>query len=103
MLNNRTVNGLAKIGVLVCNRPGSVPNAIKDVLQATLAQELIASPEWHLDYCGETGVLACNSTLNICDAAKVGYELLDDEFPCGKTFDEDIRGSNVCWCNILFY
>lgn len=39
--------------------------------------------------------------LDVCDALKVGDEVLDEALPCREALDEDVRGAQLegAWCN----
>ena len=67
--------------MVVRNGAGLLANAVEDVLETVLAEELVALAEWHLDDATKLGHFLGRVVLDIRDALKVRDEHLDDILP----------------------
>jgi hypothetical protein len=84
VLDDGALDGLCEVGVVVGDDAGLVADAVVDVLDAVLAEELVALSEGDLDDAAELGELLCGVVLDVGDALKVADELLGDVLPaCG--------------------
>ncbi len=84
VLDDGALDGLCEVGVVVGDDAGLVADAVVDVLDAVLAEELVALAEGDLDDAAELGELLCGVVLDVGDALKVADELLGDVLPaCG--------------------
>lgn len=81
MLYNRPLHRLGQVGVVVCNDARLVANAVVDILDAALAQKLVALLEGNLDDAAELGELLGCVVLDVGDTLKVRNELLGDVLP----------------------
>lgn len=68
VLNDRAINRLAKVGVVVGHDACLVTDAVVYVLHAALTEELVASTEGHLDDGAELCELFRGIVLNVSDA-----------------------------------
>ena len=89
-------------------------------LEAALTEKLVPRPEGYLDHGTKLRHLPGDVVLDVGQALgpwgsdaprartgsdthlEVGDELLDNDLPCCETLDEDVRGTKVVWCNVLF-
>lgn len=81
VLDNRSLNSLGKVSVVVRNSAGLLADTVENVLETVLTEELVALAEWHLDNTTELGHLLGRVVLNVGDALKVRDEHLDDVLP----------------------
>lgn len=81
VLDNRAFDRLGKVSVVVRNGAGLLANAVEDVLETVLAEELVALAEWHLDNATKLGHFLGRVVLNISDALKVRDEHFDNILP----------------------
>lgn len=86
---------------MVGDNTSLITDVVVDVLQAILAEELVSGFERNLDDCAELGELFGGIVLDVCDAFKVGDELLGDGLPGGEALDEDVTGFQLVWRGVL--
>lgn len=123
MLHDRAINRAPKIGMMIRNHACLVSYIIENVLEASLAEELVASAEGDLDDTPKLGEFPGGVVLNIRDAFKVHcssvgsdrfrdqgetqgatrrtYELPDDCFPGDETLDDDVARAEVVALDVL--
>lgn len=75
MLNDAAIDGSTKVCVLVCDAPGFVSDAIKNILQTSFAEKVIPSSERHLDNGSELGELLRSVILDSSNSLEVRDEL----------------------------
>ncbi len=81
VLDDGALDGLGKVGVVVSNDTGLFADAVVDVLDTVLAEELVALTEGDLDDTTELGKLLGGVVLDVGDTLEVADELLGDVLP----------------------
>jgi hypothetical protein len=71
VLHDRAINCATKVGMMIRNHAGLVPNIIENILEASLAKELVPRAEGDLDDAAELGEFPGGVVLDVRDAFKV--------------------------------
>lgn len=72
VLHDRAINCAPKVCVMIGNHARLVPYIVENVLEASLAEELVPSAEGNLDDTPKLGQFPGGVILNVRDAFKVG-------------------------------
>lgn len=93
VLNDRALDRLTKVGMMIGNDAGLVANVVVDVLKTVLAEELVSGSEGNLDDCAEFGEFFSRVVLDVGDTLEVGNELFGDGLPGSKPKGSRRRGT----------
>ena len=72
VLHDRAIDCAPKICVVIGNHARLIPYIVENVLEASLAEELVPSAEGNLDDASKLGEFPSGVVLNVRDAFKVG-------------------------------
>ena len=81
VLHNGALDSLGQVGVVISDHASLVADAVVNVLDAILAEELVALAERNLDDTSKLGELLGGVVLNVGDSLKVADQLLGDVLP----------------------
>ncbi len=99
VLDDGALDGLGEVGWWISDDTGLVADAVVDVLDTVLTEELVALTEGDLDDTTELGELLGSVVLDVGDTLEVADELLGDVLPaCVK--EGQSKGS-ICQCLLV--